>query len=460
MANAPKYDLIHLACHGLFRAENPMFSSLHLADGWITVRDICAQNLRAGLVTLSACETGRSKVSPGDELIGLGRGFLYAGAGALITSLWRVEDTINLLARAATKVVECVAGLLDRDPKRVCRDAGIPLLLASSAKKGLDVDWSDPSQKAEALNRLVQQISSLQRWIERRLPEEMKAPPLSEPINTLQQLLTQDLEPDPKGGMRIRKGVAVDRRISVGDSEMRHGRKSKSKRFNGYKRHIAADLDTDLILACAVTPANRPEDEAMPALVADIAEHPHHPTVEELHIDRGYINSELVDEVLGAGGRVICKPWIPRGANPGLFTKAAFKIDPRNYTIECPAGEVEDFLPGEVVKFDPETCRHCPLRSKCTMAAAGAGRTVAIANNELLQLELRKKIASPEGRKELRQRVRVEHQLAHIGQRQGRRARYVGIRKNLFDLRRAATLQNLETIQRSISLQREIREAA
>jgi hypothetical protein len=90
--NAPKFDLLHLACHGQFRPENPMFSSLHLADGWVTVRDICAQKLRAGLVTLSACETGLNKVFAGDEIIGLARGFLSAGVSSLILSLWTVND--------------------------------------------------------------------------------------------------------------------------------------------------------------------------------------------------------------------------------------------------------------------------------------------------------------------------------------------------------------------------------
>jgi tetratricopeptide (TPR) repeat protein len=89
---APGHDLIHLACHGQFRPENPMFSSLHMADGWITVHDICSQSLKAELVTLSACETGLSKVFAGDEILGLARGFLTAGARSLIVSLWTVND--------------------------------------------------------------------------------------------------------------------------------------------------------------------------------------------------------------------------------------------------------------------------------------------------------------------------------------------------------------------------------
>jgi tetratricopeptide (TPR) repeat protein len=90
--NAPDFDILHLACHGQFRPENPLFSSLHLADGWVTVRDICAQKLRAGLVTLSACETGLNKIFAGDEIIGLARGFLSAGASSLVLSLWTVND--------------------------------------------------------------------------------------------------------------------------------------------------------------------------------------------------------------------------------------------------------------------------------------------------------------------------------------------------------------------------------
>ncbi len=90
--NASTFDLLHLACHGQFRADNPMFSSLHLADGWITVRDICTQRLDAKLVTLSACETGLNNIFAGEEILGLARGFLTAGAETLIVSLWTVND--------------------------------------------------------------------------------------------------------------------------------------------------------------------------------------------------------------------------------------------------------------------------------------------------------------------------------------------------------------------------------
>ena len=90
--HAPAADLLHLACHGQFRPDSPLFSSLRLGDGWLTVRDAYTLDVGASLVTLSACETGVSAVAPGDELLGLVRGFFYAGAASLLLSLWTVDD--------------------------------------------------------------------------------------------------------------------------------------------------------------------------------------------------------------------------------------------------------------------------------------------------------------------------------------------------------------------------------
>jgi hypothetical protein len=359
----------------------------------------------------------------------------------------RVEDTFNLLGHAARKIVECAAEILKMPREEVCRLAGIPVLLHRSVKAGLDVNWSDPEEKEQALETLVDQVTSLHDWIEKKhlALEE----PIRPYIEAVAQVRKQDLEDDLAGKVRIRQGVAEDRRVSIEDPEMRHGRKSKSKRFNGYKQHIAADLDTGLITACAVTPANRPEEEAMPDLRADIDRQGR--AVAELTIDRAYINSALVSEVISGGGQVVAKPWSARNFREGLFVKTDFKIDMRSRTITCPAGQVEAFEPGDVVQFDPEQCGSCRLRSQCTFSASGRGRTVRIADDEQLQQRLRKLQASPAGRERLRERVGIEHHLAHLSARQGPKARYKGCRRNLFDLRRAAAVQNLETNQRMMA---------
>jgi hypothetical protein len=362
-----------------------------------------------------------------------------AGAG-------RIEDTINLLGHAGRKMAESIAKVLFMDAAEVCRLAGAPLLAGSSIKAELDINWGDAEEKHEALNRLCEQLDRLSKWVQRRTPGEEITSPLSKYIEALAQVKKQDLEPSMDGRLQIRQGVAEDRRVSIEDADMRHGRKSKSKRFNGYKQHVSTHLDAELILAVAVTPANRPEEESTPELQAAMSRMGFVP--DELHIDRAYLNSSLAEQVIEAGGNVLCKPW--RGANvrPGLFGKRDFKIDIRSGTIACPAGEVEAFEPGSVVEFDPEACGPCRLRAKCTQAASGRGRTVTMGDDEALQKKLRLLQATPAGREKLRKRVAIEHDLAHLSSRQGPRARYRGIRKNSFDLRRLGAIHNLEVIAR------------
>jgi hypothetical protein len=357
-----------------------------------------------------------------------------AGAG-------RVEDTINLLGHAARSIVKFVSKVTGRAPEEICRKAGIPLLLSPSIKAGLDIDWSDPRQKATAIQIVERQVASLASWAERHLDDLVEAPlrPYLDAITTIRD---QDLEQTKRDGVRIRQGVAVDRRISIEDAEMRHGRKSRSKRFDGYKEHIAVDLDVHAILACAVTPANRPEEEAAAPIAENIDRQGF--TLSEVHIDRAYVNSPLVSTVQNDGGAVFAKPWALRAIKPGLFSKADFRIDTQAETITCPAGEVEQFEPGETVHFDPEVCGACPLRANCTQAARGKGRSVSIAKDEAQQKKFRQLQETSLGRAALRARVTVEHSLAHIAARKGGHARYLGTRKNLFDLRRASAIQNLE----------------
>ena len=83
---------VHIAAHGEFRSDNPLFSGLALANGWLTTLDIFSCRCQASLVTLSSCQTGRNVVGAGDELLGLTRAFLGAGAASLVLSLWPVED--------------------------------------------------------------------------------------------------------------------------------------------------------------------------------------------------------------------------------------------------------------------------------------------------------------------------------------------------------------------------------
>lgn len=84
--------VIHIATHGVFRADNPMFSAVRLGDSYLNLYDLYSLHLPAELLTLSGCSTGLNVIAAGDELIGLARGLLYAGAHTLLLTLWDVHD--------------------------------------------------------------------------------------------------------------------------------------------------------------------------------------------------------------------------------------------------------------------------------------------------------------------------------------------------------------------------------
>lgn len=361
----------------------------------------------------------------------------------------RVEDTFNLLGHAARDVVYCIAALTDVDVEIVAKEAGIPLVLESSTKLGLDTDWTDPKRKAAALQKLLRQLRALLDYVQKHHGEQASEPPLRASVETLQQILAQDLEPDPddpKGKrMQVRDGVAKDRRVSVTDPDMHHGRKSRSKAFNGFKQHMAIDIDRRLIIACAIVGANRREHEALPALVADLDQCG--TVIDELHVDRGYTTVAFNALAESREWKVFSKPrQMP--PNGGRFTKRDFDFNLRDRTVTCPAGQVQDFTPGEQVHFDEAVCRSCSLRGDCTTSKR---RVLQISGDELAQQRFVHLVKTKAGRHALRPRVAIEHRFAHLQQKQGDRARYIGARGNLFDLRRSATVLNLEIIQRELA---------
>ncbi len=207
---------------------------------------------------------------------------------------------------------------------------------------------------------------------------------------------------------------------------MRHGRKSKAQRVDGYKRHVLRDLDLAVVRSVALTPANVPEAQATDTLTVDLARQA--VTLTELHIDRAYLSSTLVRE-RPPEVTIFCKAW-PVRAPGDRFAKTAFQLDWEHQTIRCPNAVVVPFAPGGVVHFPADQCVACPLRAQCTTSAQG--RSVSIHPDEHLLAELRQRQQTGTGRAHLRERVAVEHDLAHLGHWQGRvQAKVPGVRRRV-----------------------------
>ncbi len=200
----------------------------------------------------------------------------------------RVEDSWNLIGRAMAKMVDLLAEMCDVPPIVIIRDAELSILRGPSVKAALDIDWNDKRQRSDALQRVITEGTMLLTWARTHASEVMNKPKIREAAELLERVLGQDTEPDPDRPDRVqlRQGVAADRVCSVGDPDMRHGRKSRSKAFNGYKRYVATMIDAPLILCAEARPANVPEQEAVPSLVSPLHAFGE---LESLYIDRGFL---------------------------------------------------------------------------------------------------------------------------------------------------------------------------
>jgi len=359
------------------------------------------------------------------------------------SALWgagRVEDTLNLLGHAVRKAVGMLARHQGREVAAVATEAGVPVLSAPSLKAALDADWDDPASLPWALGVVLAALTDVEQYVGAQ-PISPARQAAQAAITVAAQVVAQDVEGQREGAPRLRRGVARDRRISVEDGDMRHGRKTASRLVDGYKRHVGRDLDSRLVRVVGLTAANAPEASVTPALAADLATQP--VRLAELHIDRAYLASHLVRE-RPADVTIFCKAWPVR--NGRYFAKTAFTLDWDRQLLHCPAGARVPFILDTTVHFPAPLCTSCLLQPRCT--GSPHGRSVHLHPDEPLLAELRTRQQTPAGRAALRERVGVEHTLARIGQWQGDRARYRGLRKNLYDLRRMAVVSNLHDLMR------------
>jgi hypothetical protein len=322
--------------------------------------------------------------------------------------LWgagRVEDTINLMGHALRKALGVIAagqgwGQADGIPI-VAGQAGVPALAASSLKAALDLDWDDPATAQVALARVLDYLNTVEAFVDGQYGQQTAAAAVAVAVQVRDQDVDVSASPP-----RLARGVAKHRRISVEDPDMRHGRKSRSVRFDGYKRHVMRDLDTGLIPAVGITVGNLPEAAVTDDIDLDLAAGGYR--LAELHIDRAYLSSAMVRE-RGPDLQIYCKAWRVRNTT-GRYTKAEFAVDFDTGQLTCPAGVAMAFEPGKTVRFPKDTCAACPLRTACTTSVTG--RSVSIHPDEALLAELREFQATPAGRAKLRERVQVEHALA------------------------------------------------
>ena len=386
-----------------------------------------------------------------------------------------VKDTYNLLADGIVKLLRALAQLKGINVGEWAKIQGYHRYhryLGSSIKGEAAIDWSDRRARQALLAEIVGDadwLLELSRPAQGELGEESaERQGIVAAAELLGQLLLQDVERTDDGvglGVSLKDGVSRDRMLSVHDPELRHGRKSSSRRFDGHQAAIVVDTDSQLITAVAVLPGNAPDNLGALDLVEASEVNTGVPVAETMG-DAAYGDGATRQAFADAGRTMIAR--VPGRPNRSHFPKEDFRIDlaSGSCTCTCPAGQVTRIMVSagkrtdaagrvhrlQAFQFDGAVCRVCLLRSQCIAAKGRQGRRVLIHPQEALLQEARALQQSAAYDEYRARRVVVEHRLARLVQLGIRQSRYFGRVKTKFQLYLAATVANLTLVAGKIGL--------
>jgi hypothetical protein len=363
------------------------------------------------------------------------------------------KDTYNLIADGIAGVMRVLARESGQPLERWARGKDLDPYLGSSLKGEVEIDWDDAEARSELLRQLVadaERVLELARRARSQCaPDSQRDERLVQASQVLGQVLGQDVERTAEGKVEIRQGTSAERVCSVHDPEMRHGRKSKSTRFDGHKLAMATDVESQIITAIDVIAGSAKDDQGSLELTQQ-SETNTGLSVEAALGDCAYGTGPNRARFAEAGIPLLAK--VPQHPNGEYFSKEQFEIDLEQMTCRCPAGQVTNKLVGNVrgrraFQFDRALCASCPLRQSCFKPGA-RGRSVKLHPQEaLLQAACAWQRSSQFGIFREQRQV-VEHRIARLVQLGIHQAHYVGRRKVCFQALMAATVANLTLIAR------------
>jgi hypothetical protein len=395
------------------------------------------------------------------------------------------QDTVTQLVAAIRKVARVVPGAADVVAAVCALDYSRP------GKPG--IDWDDPVAKESLVSALVNDALAVLAELAAPERDEREA----DALGLLALVAGQDVEPaedsdGTDGRWRIARKVAPGRVISTVDREARHTRKSKSKRRDGFRGHVAAEPDTGLITDCEMTMAageGSTDAENGVKMVSRDRFHPSPPAAGdggggpavpvpgaerenaaaggrddaqpqagagaearqgpdarlEVHGDSAYGSGDARAAYRDAGHDTIIKPGPLRPAVPGGFTIDDFTVDEEQGTVTCPAGQVRQMSKTRTVTFGA-ACAACPMRSLCTTARDG--RSMTIHPHDGLLRAARAQARTEEFKRAYPTRASIERTIAWTATQNGRRVRlrYIGTAKNNAWLHNRCAGLNLRTL--------------
>ena len=354
------------------------------------------------------------------------------GAGAVASTYELVRKLTRRLARALGEHL----------------DAAVAARVAALAAAKPDIDWADPAERKAHLAELVDLAASVLGTAAAD-SELMADPEVAEAAGLVSQVVLQDVE-QGEHGPAVRQGVAPDRVVSHSDPEMRHGRKSASRRFDGHKLDVMVDEASEVVLGVDVRAGNAGDGEGAAPLLAHVTA-TERIEVTMLLADMAYSDGDVREAVEAQGTELVAK--VPPLTNSGRFPKTDFRIDLDAGTVTCPAGQTTSDArpakdhkgrPATMFHFDAKVCATCPLRERCT--AGKGGRTIMVGRHHRRIQAARAAQQQLATKALLRRRAKVERKIDHLQDLGMRKARYRGRRKTRLQALLAATVANFKRL--------------
>ena len=311
-------------------------------------------------------------------------------------------DTITLITSAARRCLELLS-TLDGERESALRSSLSRSDYDEQAKP--QINWSQPQERHVLVNEIFTDATTIIAAC-----ASFEDPVLDEAVALLRVVAAQDLEEDEDGSVKIRQGVAKDRVISTVDVDARHGHRSRHDRYDGFKAHLATDVDSDLITAARASLATTSDAEVLPVLL-DADPVPIAEVIADTHYGDAKTRVDLVTRRIE-----LVAPAMPVSSKAGLFSKDDFGIDLEQMTVTCPAQvTVSISRTGKAKRTQVhfrEHCTNCRLKSHCTTRAGG--RIIEINPAEELLLAARKARWTKEFRDRYRERARSERKNAQL----------------------------------------------
>jgi hypothetical protein len=366
------------------------------------------------------------------------------------------QDTVTLIRSAVRQLLRAADHGL-RAALRAVLTSGDPYTELGKPV----IDWTDRAEREALVDARARDGHALLAALDGRDLSESVA----QAGVLLATVLGQDLDQQSDGVFRIARRVARDRVISTVDPEARHGHKTSAKGFDGYKGHVAADPDSEIITATGVSAGNQGDAQSAADLITDLLPEPGQAEAGQaeagqaeagqaeagqerpaVYGDAAYGAGEFLEKLDDAGIEAMVKTQPPTNTG-GRFTKDAFDIDLNNDTVTCPNAVVAPIrrnCDGDGTANFGTVCAGCPLAAQCTTSKSG--RKITVSRHERLLARARTRHTDPDRRADYRAtRPKIERKLAHLMRHRhgGRQARMRGRRKIAADFKLLAAAVNL-----------------